>query len=299
MSARASFAASAVLAALPFAAALFGLYRLLSSLSGSTVVTPVAGVCQLAYEQTLDRAGHISVALLLAVVFLFTGRAVLALWRGWRQTADIERGLWALRNDTSRLIDRLQLESPRGARIEVVDGETPFAITLGYIRPRIALSSSLVETLDEQELEAVIRHEFVHADRRDPLRVLCAEFFRAGLPFVPALLYLLEQFRLRKEIEADAAVVRHMGSPAPLASALGKVIAGMRDVPSFEGAGLNPTEARIDALLGSPPARTSSLRIVALAAVSWLTLSMMSGALFVLFSSPNVITKHVCLPGNL
>ena len=299
MSARASFTASAFLAALPLAAAVFGLYRLLSSWPRSTTITPVAGICQLAYEQTLDRTGHLGVALLLAIVFLFTCRAILALWHGWRRTAGIGCRLMALPNDATRLIDRLQRESPRAARIEVVYGDAPFAITLGYFRPRIALSCRLVEMLDEQELEAVIRHEFVHADRRDPLRVLCAEFFRAGLPFVPALLYLLEQFRLRKEIEADAAVVQCMGSPAPLASALGKVIAGMRGPPTYEGAGLNPTEARIDALLGAAPERSSSLRIVALTVVSWLTISMMSGALFVLFSSPSVITKHICLPGNL
>lgn len=299
MSARASFFASAVLAALPFIASLFGLYRLVASSSKSSVVTPVAGVCQLAYEQTMDRAGHIAIAILLTVLIVFTARAVFILWQGWRKTASVGKAMSIAVSGASQVIDSLQEQSPRGSRIEVVYGESPFAMTLGYFRHRIALSSRLVEMLDEDELEAVIRHEFVHADRRDPLRVLLAEFFRAGLPFIPALLYLLEQFGLRKEIEADAAVVRSMGSPAPLASALSKVLAEMDETPSLAGAGLTPTEARIDALLGVPPAKRSTLKTMVVVAISSLSLSFMSLALFVLFSSPRVITQHVCLPGNL
>ena len=297
MSARSSFLASAVLAVLPLVAALIGLSRLLSSWGEGDAVTPIAGMCQLAYEHTIDKAGHLGITFLLSIIFAFSGRALYVLWRDWKRTANVRRAMVSLPGQASGVIDRLQSSSPRKARIDVVEADAAFGLTVGYLRPRIVLSSRLVELLDDSELEAVIRHEFVHASRLDPLRVLLSDFFRAGLPFVPALSYLLEEFRLRKEIEADAVVVESMRTPGPLAAALRKVLCAG---PSGEltGAGLTPTEARVDALLGRAPRLPARSSVLLLAVVSALTLSLMSGALYVLFSGPAVVTKHVCLPAG-
>jgi Zn-dependent protease with chaperone function len=191
MSARTSFLASAVLAALPLVAALMGLSRLLNSWGDNAVVKPIAGVCQLAYELTLSEAGHLGVAFLVAIIFVFSGRALYVLWRDWKRTAKVRQAMLSLPAQASEVIDRLQPQSPRKARIDVIVADSPFALTVGYLRPRIVISSVLVELLEESELEAVIRHEFVHASRLDPLRVLLSDFFRAGLPFVPVLSYLL------------------------------------------------------------------------------------------------------------
>lgn len=296
MSARASLSTSAVLALLPMVAAGLGLSRYLASASTSAPVEPVAGFCALAYEQTLDLAGHAGFGLFAVVMTAFFTRALFVVYRGYRERARLERVLEDRMAITSTVIQRLRDECPRGAAIDIVAADLPFAATLGYLKPRIVLSCRILETLTADELEAVIRHEFVHVARRDPLRILLAEFFRAGLPFLPVLYHLLRQFDLRKETEADEDVVRVMGSSAPLAGALSKVL-GENDADTAHGAaGLSATEARIDQLLGVKQQRPSTLGALPVAGVSFVSLAVVSLTAFVLFSSPSIVTAHVCWP---
>jgi len=293
MSARTSFLLSAAVAALPFLAALFGVYQFFTATSRTPSLTPIVGMCQVAYTQSLDVAGHVGMGFVITILAVFTSRALFVLWRTSRNTT----GLKLKRSDTEtrRLLDEFPRDGDLNvANIEVVDGSTPFALTLGFLRPRIVVSSRLLEILDRRETEAVLRHELAHVRRRDPLRVLLADFFRAGLPFIPILSILLNRFALQKEIEADALVVQGMGSPAPLAAALSKVLAETSRPVEALGAGLTPTEARIDALLGASPPSQSRLRFTALLCASALALSLMSGTVYVLFSSPRVVTLHIC-----
>jgi len=290
MSARTSFFASALIAALPLLAAFFGLYRFLTTAVDQPVVAPLVGVCQLAYRETLDNAGHAGIALVLCIIALFTFRAIFVFYRTWHRTSMFCRDAAPILAEAGPLAG-----DENDCSVAIVSSPVAFAVTVGYFKPRILVSSRLLEVLDAFETESVIRHERVHVRRRDPLRVLLADFFRAGLPFIPVLGHLLEYFHIQKETEADAEVVREMGSPAALASALSKVLSEREPLPSF-GAGLTPTELRIDALLGRRQQYKSRVEVGLLSLISILSLATMSGAIFLLFSSPTMVSLHICPP---
>ena len=141
-------------------------------------------------------------------------------------------------------------------RIDVVTDERPFSFCYWFLRPRICLSTALVERLDADELRAVLYHERYHLRQRDPLRQIVARYFAAGLYVVPVVDELLSFQTLQKEIEADEEAVRASGDVGSLASALYKLLPDADDVSLgllVPVSSLSVTEARIDQLVAGRP----------------------------------------------
>jgi len=293
MKAHTDFAACLGVSAVPLVAASVGLFRFFTVQTAGVDMTPLSGACRLAYRQSMDVTGHIGlVAFSVLLLFLFV-RSVSALWRGWRETRRISC-LTPWRSDSlpRRKIEEFARNSRLGLRFRFVEAGEPIAVTVGYWSPQIILSSGLLEVLDEAELEAVIRHEAAHVASRDPLRTLIADCCRTALPFIPAVSFLVDRFRTRKELEADVAAIESMGTRLPLASALAKILATMPAKAPI-GVGLSPTEARIDALLGKPIPE-SSAKAAGVMATSIPALAALSAGLYLIASSPHITTLHVC-----
>lgn len=141
-------------------------------------------------------------------------------------------------------------------RIDVVADERPFSFCYWFLRPRVCLSTGLVERLDPDELRAVLHHERYHLRQRDPLRQVVARYFAAGLYVVPVVDELLTFHTLQKEIEADQEAVRASGGVRSLASALYKLLPDADDVSLgllVPVSSLSVTEARIDQLVAGRP----------------------------------------------
>ncbi len=134
-------------------------------------------------------------------------------------------------------------------RVDVVDAPRAFAFAYGWIRPRICVSTGLLDVLDDPELEAVMHHEGWHAARRDPLRLLLAQTIGAAFGAVPEMRRLVRLYVVAMEVAADRHVVAMMGHPRALASALTTIVAPPVATPAFEG----HTEARAAALTGTLP----------------------------------------------
>lgn len=136
-------------------------------------------------------------------------------------------------------------------RIDIVADDRPFSFCYWFAVPRICLSSALVDRLDRDELRAVLLHERYHLRQRDPLRVIVARYFAAGLYVVPVVDELLGYYALQKEIAADQEAVATDG-PSPLASALYKLLPDADDVSLgllVPVSSLSVTEARIEQLV--------------------------------------------------
>lgn len=141
-------------------------------------------------------------------------------------------------------------------RLDVVEDDRPFSFCYWFLRPRICLSTSLVRRLDVEELRAVLLHERYHLRHRDPLRLVIARYFAAGLYVVPVVEELVEHFVMEKELEADQDAVRAMGDVRPLASALYALLPDADEVSLgllVPVGSLSVTEARIDHLLDGDP----------------------------------------------
>ena len=139
-----------------------------------------------------------------------------------------------------------------GRRIVVAQDRPAYAFCAGLVFPRVYVSTGLLALLTPLEIEAVLQHEACHLQRRDPLRLFVADLLRVLLSPFPAIGTVIARMRIDLELAADQAALAVVPVDV-LASALVKVArAGYRDAPSFAVAGLTPTAARIDALLGRP-----------------------------------------------
>lgn len=131
-------------------------------------------------------------------------------------------------------------------RVFVVPASRPFAFCAGLLRPRVVVSASLLERLDEQERTAALWHEIAHARRREPLKTLLARAAAGALFWLPAVRDLLERYLLAKELAADGLALRKTS-----AQALAGALCGVLETPSPAGAvGLaDLAGARIERLL--------------------------------------------------
>src|SRR3972149_890787 len=160
MTARASFTLCLALASRPLAAGLFGVYQLWTLRAVDLDAAALAEFCLIAYERTVDTAGHVVIYAAIGLLLFLLACGLVAIFRGWRETRRITR-LPPASTESAKWATVQQFGArhlPR-RRIELFAAPEPMAITVGYVSPRILLSSGLLDVLDESELEAVLHHE--------------------------------------------------------------------------------------------------------------------------------------------
>ena len=235
--------------------AMLGLALASSAILLALLLTLAPRVEQLAARGAEDTADIVAaVVLLLAVCGISLG--LVTLFRQLLATAVLIRGLVAQKIALPSTVVAAASGLDLDGRIDVVADERPFSFCYWFLRPRICLSSALVERLDADELRAVLYHERYHLRQRDPLRQVVARYFAAGLYVVPVVDELLAFHTLQKEIEADQDAVRASGGVRSLASALYKLLPDADEVSLgllVPVSSLSVTEARIDQLVAGRP----------------------------------------------
>lgn len=108
-------------------------------------------------------------------------------------------------------------------RLVIINQEQAVALTMGFIRPVIVLSTGLIHMLEEQELEAVIRHEEYHMRHHDALRAMPAYLLSKMMWYLPILRWCYHVLKISAEVQADQYAVSRTGSPIGLGSALLKL----------------------------------------------------------------------------
>jgi len=173
-------------------------------------------------------------------------------------------GLWSLRTQwiaTRRLTQRvhayrlpltpdLALAARRNGvpgYVDLVDAPESFSFAFGLLRPRIAVSRALLESVSAPELDAVLEHERYHLRHRDPLKVLVTRSLAPALFFLPALRDLRSRYVAGRELAADRRAIRRHGR-RPLAGALYKVLDGpgwLEPAPAAAIGGRDALDARV------------------------------------------------------
>ena len=230
---------------------MLGLALASSAILLALLLTLAPRVEQLTARGAEDTADVVAaLVLLLAVCGISLG--LVTLFRQILATAVLIRGLVAQKVALPSSVVVAASGLGLDGRIDVVADERPFSFCYWFLRPRICLSTALVERLDPDELRAVLYHERYHLRQRDPLRQVVARYFAAGLYVVPVVDELLAFHTLQKEIEADQEAVRASGDVRSLASALYKLLPDADDVSLgllVPVSSLSVTEARIDQLV--------------------------------------------------
>lgn len=149
-------------------------------------------------------------------------------------------------------------------RVTVFEGRQPLAFAAGFVKPKIYVSRGLVESLGENELQAVIRHEGRHQESKDPLKGLLVSFVSDFLFFLPVSRLLKNAYHLTEEMAADVRSVRSPAEAADLASSLLRV-------RPLGGAGasmfFDPVLARAKNLAGEPLRISAPFKKLVLAVV--------------------------------
>jgi len=145
--------------------------------------------------------------------------------------------------------DPLHLEQ---GKVRVLKSGSLFAFCSGIFRPKVYLSTALIERLPSKQLEAVLLHELSHLRHYDPLRILLADTLSSLFFFFPVVRELAGYYKASLELRADKSAISSAGKSA-LAGALAQMLAPNPPVTPFEGlavAGLSANAARVAALLG-------------------------------------------------
>ncbi|MEX0630391.1 MAG: hypothetical protein WEE67_08555 [Chloroflexota bacterium] len=119
-----------------------------------------------------------------------------------------------------RLSVRSKPASIGGTTVWIIPDPVPVACVSGLLRPRIYLSASLLDMLDDGELRGVLLHESHHRATLAPFRSLVLDAWQRTAGWLPPVRRALLARLATLEIEADAAAVAAGVRPATLASAL-------------------------------------------------------------------------------
>ncbi|HEV8396269.1 MAG TPA: M56 family metallopeptidase [Vicinamibacterales bacterium] len=114
----------------------------------------------------------------------------------------------------------------RRPRLVVSDAVTAAAV-LGAGAPVIAVAPSLVSTLDPDELDRVLIHEWAHVQRRDDLVSVLQIAVRVVAGWHPAVWWIDRRLQAEREIACDETTVAIVGTPKSYAACLLK-LAGLR-----------------------------------------------------------------------
>ncbi|QUG40399.1 M48 family metalloprotease [Psychrobacillus sp. INOP01] len=106
----------------------------------------------------------------------------------------------------------------------IVSNPAPIAITMGFICPRIVISTGLISLLTDDELKAVISHEIYHKDNRDPLKIFLLSLCASTIRYIPILKWFNHQYRIIQEVLADEYAIRIQETSVNLGSALLKML---------------------------------------------------------------------------
>jgi len=156
--------------------------------------------------------------------------------------------------------------TPLAPGVQLLKSDQPLSFTAGVFRPRVYVTTGLLQVLSPAELAAVLAHEQAHVRRRDGLSGGLLSLFYTLVP-LPAGWSLVQDWRRRAERACDAAAARRCGA-ACVARALVHVASlPGRTLPSHAlpfAADAEDVSARVLALLR--PRETPRRRVAAGAA---------------------------------
>ncbi|WP_226654657.1 M56 family metallopeptidase [Guptibacillus hwajinpoensis] len=121
---------------------------------------------------------------------------------------------------TNQMADHYELQHS----LIVIIHEAPLALTYGFVKPKIVLSTALVNMLTEEELRAVICHEQFHQQHRDPFKKFLVTLLVTALWYVPILKWVSKHYQTLREIAADRFAMQQTNNRVDLSSALLKLL---------------------------------------------------------------------------
>ncbi len=164
-------------------------------------------------------------------------------------TAFRTREEWRL----AKTLNALSRPSSVAPDVRLLDRPEPVAMTLGWRRPTILISTGLVDNVPAETVRVVVAHERAPAACRDTWFSIFDRFAATLLP-ARAGQALTGQILLAREQACDAAAARVSGGEGAVASALSGVLglSSAHVVHEHDCSAGQPLRSRIDYLLNPP-----------------------------------------------
>jgi beta-lactamase regulating signal transducer with metallopeptidase domain len=167
---------------------------------------------------------------------------VWALWiavaggRAWAGLVSLRRAKRACRPfpaDRETRLHRWMAVKMRGRRAELVTSDdVPLAAVLGFGVPSIAVAPTLLDALDDDQLDSVVLHEWAHVQQRDDYGAFGQLLVRVAVGWHPALWWIDRQLHLEREVACDERTVGITRSPKAYAACLA-TLAALRSAPGM------------------------------------------------------------------
>lgn len=150
---------------------------------------------------------------------------VMAVWRFMTQMYWSRQWLKRFRTAKhDKLTKRLNYKySSLNTEIIVVRDEAFVALTIGIWRPIIVVSTAVLDTFSDDEVKAIMLHEWHHCLNRDNSKTFLATLVAEAFRYWPMMKPLFRYYQTWTELLADRFVIRQMGTELHLASALLKL----------------------------------------------------------------------------
>lgn len=140
--------------------------------------------------------------------------------------------------------------------VGAVESPNPLAVTVGWFRPRVLVSTALLDRLSAPQLDVVVAHERAHAERRDALALTVARLV-ALAHFPPVRRHLLAELALANEQACDEIAARTCGDRVLVAETIVAAERALASRPMNAAAlafGGTDVAARVETLLQDPQA---------------------------------------------
>jgi beta-lactamase regulating signal transducer with metallopeptidase domain len=111
-------------------------------------------------------------------------------------------------------------------------------VTLGVFHPAILLPSKVLPELGEQELSAILLHEYGHIRRRDFLVHILCELISLSVAWHPGIAYLMSKLSQTRELACDDYAASRFGKRRSYANTLLRLASLCLRVPRASAAGL-------------------------------------------------------------
>jgi len=169
--------------------------------------------------------------------------------------------VWQIRKSKKKIASFKYTDAPvlpdvaayfKKGKTKVFESQTPLAFTFGFLRPRIYLSTALIETLNESELRAILAHENVHLAKKHHFWSIVLSFVKYTLFFLPIVYWLYSRHRAKIELDCDREAARVVGDSLVVAGALLKLkrFSFNSGTAAVMGISAGNLEERVKVLLG-------------------------------------------------
>src|SRR3989338_4422216 len=159
----------------------------------------------------------------------------------------------SVKPELSRKLLTVANEINMAGKIVEISRYSPVIFCYGFIRPRICVSSMLVDNLSSDELKAALLHEQHHLVMREPLKFFVAKALSKSLAFIPGLRALSKQYLTFSELAAYERATDNFQNRVPLARALSKIICWQENAALYPNVAISflgsITEERVNKLV--------------------------------------------------